>query len=61
MKTITIEFNQHQFDVEYIIDEEMYVGDISIESIKLNGVDFLCDFNNEAILNIEKLVIEATK
>lgn len=61
METIKVEFNQHQFDVEYIIDKEMYINDVSIESVKLNGVDFLCDFNNEAILSIEKLVIEATK
>lgn len=61
MKTITIEFNQHQFDIEYIIDEEMYVGEISIESIKLNGVDFYWNFNGATILEIEKLVIEALK
>lgn len=61
IKKITIEFNQTEFEVEYIVDKELYSNGISLESAKLNDVDFLQDFNDNAINEIELLVLRRIK
>lgn len=67
MKKITIDFNKHKFEVEYtikvefIIDNEVYDNHILIESIKLNGVDFYWNFNDETICNIQQIVLNTLK
>jgi hypothetical protein len=59
MNTTIIEFNQHQFEVEYIVDKEIYDKGISINSIKLDDVDFYWDLSKGSIDEIKKLILEA--
>lgn len=64
IKTTSVWFPKHgeslEFDIEYHQDDA-YVKGLSIESIKLHGVEMLDYFNEEAIDEFEDLVLERLK
>lgn len=48
-----------QFDVEFIVDREIYANGIAIESITFGGsADFTQHFNDEAISQFEAAVLQ---
>lgn len=63
--TTTIWFPKHgeslEFKVQYIEDKELYHKGISIESIKIHGVEMLDYFNESAINDFEDLLLENLK
>jgi len=64
IKTTSVWFPKHgnslEFEVEYHQDNA-YVKVISIESIKLHGVEMADYFNEDAIDEFEDLVLEKLK